>query len=334
MLDTIPRVPLGILPTPLVEAPRLAAEIGLARLLVKRDDLTGFAGGGTKVRKLEYDFAEVLAHRHDVVLTAGGVQSNHARLVAAAARRFGLSAGLVLGGPPFTAFDGNLLLDVLFGASIRYLPNDDDNEHLTSAMNAWAGELTGQGARPYVSPIGGSTGRGALGCVAEMRELAGQLDARGPAQIVLPVGSCGSFAGFLLGAKLFLPSARVIGISVSRSAPAIRKRTLDIMTECCALLEDPQSADDITIEAYDEYVREYGVPTGEGQEAILRCSRLEGVLLDPVYTGKAMGGLIDLARRKIIDVSVPTVFIHTGGTPILFSYEREFRSLADFREAP
>ena len=221
MLDSTPRVSLATLPTPLVEAPRLAGEIGLKSLFFKRDDLTGFAGGGTKVRKLEYDFAEILANKYNVVLTAGGVQSNHARLTAAAARRFGLDAKLVLGGPPFTSFDGNLLLDILFGASIRFLPNDDENDHLTSAMTAWADELKTAGANPYISPIGGSTGLGALGCVAEMRELAGQVMPHERLQIVLPVGSCGSFAGILLGARLFLPNARIIGISVSRSSGAI-----------------------------------------------------------------------------------------------------------------
>ena len=332
MLDRIPRVSLASLPTPLVEVPRLARETGLATLFLKRDDLTGFAGGGTKVRKLEYDFADIQANKYDVVLTAGGVQSNHARLIAAAARRFGLEAKLVLGGPPFASFDGNLLLDVLFGASIRFLPNDDENDHLTAAMNAWADELAMNGAKPYISPIGGSTGLGALGCVAEMREIAGQLGPHGKLQIVLPVGSCGSFAGILLGAKLFLPDARIVGISVSRSSAAITKRTLEIVTECCGLLGIPSPIDDIAIESYDQYVREYGVPTEEGQRAIVRCAHLEGILLDPIYTGKAMAGLIDLVSRKILNRNVPTVFIHTGGLPVLFSFEPEFRRLADFRE--
>jgi D-cysteine desulfhydrase family pyridoxal phosphate-dependent enzyme len=332
MLDSIPRASLGCLPTPLVEVPRLAREIGLATLFLKRDDLTGFAGGGTKVRKLEYDFANILAKKYDVVLTAGGVQSNHARLTAAAARKFGLDAKLVLGGPPFASFDGNLLLDVLFGASIRFLPNDDDNDHLTSAMNAWADELAKNGAKPYISPIGGSTGLGALGCVAEMREIAGQIMPHGKVQIVLPVGSCGSFAGILLGAKLFLPDARIIGISVSRPSAAITKRTLEIVAECCDLLSIPSRMADIAIESYDQYVREYGIPTEEGQRAIVRCAHLEGILLDPIYTGKAMAGLIDLVGRKILDNNVPTMFIHTGGLPVLFSFEPEFRKLADCKD--
>lgn len=158
MLKNIPHVQLAKIPTPLDEAPRLAREIGLAKLFIKRDDLTGFAGGGTKVRKLEYDFADMVEKKHDVVVAAGGVQSNHARITAAAASLFNLKAKLVLGGPEFSSFDGNLLLDILFGAEIRFLPNDDDNDHLTSAMMDWADELKQTGARPYVLPIGGSTG--------------------------------------------------------------------------------------------------------------------------------------------------------------------------------
>jgi D-cysteine desulfhydrase len=332
MLDSIPHVSLASLPTPLVEVPRLAQEIGLRTLFVKRDDLTGFAGGGTKVRKLEYEFAGILENKHDVVITAGGVQSNHARLTAAAARRFGLLPKLVLGGPPFASFDGNLLLDVLFGAAIRFLPNDDDNDHLTAAMTAWAAELEMDGAKPHISPIGGSTGRGALGCVAEMREIAGQMIRQENLQIVLPVGSCGTFAGILLGAKLFLPRARIIGISVSRTSDAITKRTLEIIAECCALLNIPFPMNELRIESYDQYAGDYGVPTEAGQQAIIRCAHLEGILLDPIYTGKAMAGLTDLVRRKILDDSIPTLFIHTGGLPILFSFEPAFHHLADVKE--
>jgi 1-aminocyclopropane-1-carboxylate deaminase/D-cysteine desulfhydrase-like pyridoxal-dependent ACC family enzyme len=239
---------------------------------------------------------------------------------------------LVLGGPPFASFDGNLLLDVLFGASIRFLPNDDANDHLTTAMTAWADELTANGAKPYISPIGGSTGLGALGCVAEMREIAGQINPHEKLQIVLPVGSCGSFAGILLGARLFLPNARIVGISVSRTSAAIASRSREIIAECCALLNITSSDDDIAIESYDQYVREYGIPTEEGQRAIFTCARLEGLLLDPIYTGKAMAGLIDLVKKKILDHTVTTIFLHTGGLPVLFSFESEFKKRADVKE--
>ncbi len=328
MLDQIPRVSLAALPTPLIEAPRLAEDLGVRKLLLKRDDLTGFAAGGTKVRKLEYDFAEVLAQQCDVVLTAGGVQSNHARLTAAAARKFGLDIKLVLGGPPFSSFEGNLLLDVMFGAEIRFLPDDDENDHLTSAMGAWARELEQEGRTAYQSPIGGSTGLSALGCVAEMRELAAQLDTDEPLQIILPVGSCGTYAGIVLGARMFLPGARIVGISVSRTSAAIRHRTREIIGESCALLGLPDRIDEAALETYDEYCHVYGIPTEECRDAIIRCARAEGLLLDPIYTGKAMAGLIDLVARKKLDQDLPIVFLHTGGLPVLFSFESEFANLA------
>ena len=163
MLDRIPTIKLANLPTPLEEAPRLAERIGLSQLFFKRDDLTGLAGGSNKARKLEYDFAAIVSGGHDVVLTAGGIQSNHARMTAAAARKLGLEVKLVLGGPDFTRYEGNLLLDVLFGAEIRYLIDDDANDHLTTAMESWADELTGQGRKPFMLPIGGSSALGAPG---------------------------------------------------------------------------------------------------------------------------------------------------------------------------
>ncbi|MFH1198039.1 MAG: D-cysteine desulfhydrase family protein [bacterium] len=332
MLEKFPCIQLANFPTPLNEAPRLADEIGLEKLFIKRDDLISFAGGGTKVRKIEYDLAEIIENKYDVVLTAGGVQSNHARILAAAARRFNIETKLVLGGPEFNSFDGNLLLDILFGAEIRFLPNDDENDHLTAAMNDWAEELKQKGARPYVSPIGGCTALGSLGCINAMKELAAQLKTDDKVQIVLPVGSCGTFAGIVLGAKLIMPNSRVIGISVSRTSTAIKKRSLEIIAECCELIKINFDFSESDIESYDNYFVEYGTPTMGGQNAVIQCAHTEGILLDPVYTGKAMAGLIDLVKKEKLDKNLPTVFIHTGGLPILFSFEPEFRKFAKFKK--
>jgi D-cysteine desulfhydrase len=327
MLDAIERIPLALLPTPLEPAMRLGKHLGVSRLLIKRDDLTGLAMGGNKARKLEYDFAEVVRQRCDVVLTVGGVQSNHARMTAAAARRLGLDVKLVLGGPDFTEYQGNLLLNTLLGAEVRFLKNNDQNEDLEAAMHEWVQELQQRGAKPYPIPIGGSTGRGALGYVRAMRELANQLDG-GPVQIVVPVGSCGTLAGAVLGAQLFLPGSRVVGISVSRTAIAIAAKTAEIMGESMKLLQLLHPPSKPGVEAYDSYFDEYGVATPDGLEAIRLTARLEGLLLDPVYTGKAMAGLIDLVKRNVLDRSVPIVFIHTGGLPILFAHEQTFHSWA------
>ena len=327
MLDDHPRVRFSNLPTPLDEMKILAKKYGFRELFIKRDDLTGFAGGGNKARKLEYDFADIVKGNYDVVLTAGGIQSNHARMTAAAARKTGLDVKLVLGGPDFKKYEGNLLLDVLFGAEIRYLINDDDNDHLTSAMQQWAGELKNSGHKPIIIPIGGSTGLGALGYVRAMKELAEQIKQE-PVQIIMAVGSCGTFAGSILGAKMFLPEAKIIGISVSRTSEEINKRTKEIIAESARILKQNIELNSILVDSYDQYFAEYGVMTEESKNAMIECANLEGILLDPIYTGKTMAGMIDLLHKGIINPDVTTIFLHTGGLPIIFSFEPGFKELA------
>jgi len=328
MLDDIPRIKLANLPTPLDEVKRLAEKLGFKKLFIKRDDLTGFAGGGNKARKLEYDFVQILKGGYNVVLTAGGIQSNHARMTAAAARKFGLDIKIVLGGPDFNEYKGNLLLDVLFGAEIRYLVNDDANDHLTSTMNEWAKELEEQGRKPFIIPIGGSTGLGALGYVLAMRELSKQLNQE-KVQLLMAVGSCGTFAGSILGAKMFLPDARIIGISVSRNSEAIIQRTQEIITEAAGILKQQINLNEVSIESYDQYFTEYGLMTKEGKDAILECANLEGIILDPIYTGKVMAGMIDLLNKGTIDPEITTIFLHSGGLPILFAFESELGKTAN-----
>ena len=330
-LDAVPRVPLAALPTPLQDAPRLARRLGLSRLLVKRDDLTGLAMGGNKARKLEFDLAPALEQGCDVLVTVGGTQSNHAVLTAAAARRLGLDVRLVLGGPDVARRSGNLLLGTLYGAGTRYLVDDDENESLAGAMEVWVRELRAEGRRPFAVPLGGSTGHGALGYVRAMRELARQLDGA-PCQVVTAVGSCGTLAGLALGARLFLPAARVVGISVSRAAGAIAARAAELAAESARLLGLEPLLDASHVEAHDEFRGEYGVATEAGREAILECARLEGLLLDPVYTGKAMAGLIGLARARLLEPDVPVVFLHTGGLPILFAFDDAFDDAATFEK--
>ncbi len=324
-MNYIPYTPLANLPTPLDELPRLAKKLGLSKLMMKRDDLTGLAGGGNKARKLEYIFAEIVSGGYDVVVTAGGIQSNHARMTAAAARKLGLDVKLVLGGPDFTDLQGNILLDSLFGAEIRYLVDDDANDRLTDEMKRWGSELTAQGRKPYLLPIGGSTGTGALGYVKAMKELSVQFP-DGPVQIITGIGSCGTFAGTILGCSLYLPQARVIGISVSRTIEGITQRTKELLKKSAALLNIQSNTEQIPIECYDRYHSEYGVMTNEGEQAIRLCAEFEGILLDPVYTGKVMAALIDLVEKNIIDRNIPVIFIHTGGLPIIFSFEKELGS--------
>lgn len=323
-IEKFPTIKLACLPTPLEPAKGLAAAIGLAELFIKRDDLTGLAGGGNKARKLEFDFAAIVSGGYDTVITAGGIQSNHARMTAAAACKLGLKVKLVLGGPDFDRPRGNLLLDQMLGAEIRYLVDDDANRSLEQEMEKWAGELRADGKNPCLLPIGGSTALGALGYVQAMQELAGQLK-ESRVQIVVGVGSCGTLAGILHGAALYLPAARVIGISVSRSGKEIRERSMELLREIADLTGFDASSS-LKIECYDDYHQTYGVPTLAGEEAIRLAAGKEGLLLDPIYTAKVMAGLIDLTGKNIIERNIPVVFMHTGGFPIIFAEQSEMSS--------
>jgi D-cysteine desulfhydrase family pyridoxal phosphate-dependent enzyme len=327
VLDNIPLIKLANLPTPLEETPRLAKKIGLSKLLFKRDDLTGLAGGGNKARKLEYEFAEIIKDECDVIITAGGIQSNHARMTAAAGRKYGIDVKLVLGGPDYKNCTGNLFLDVLFGAEIRYLIDDDSNDRLTLAMEKWASELISQKRKPVLIPIGGGS-IGSIGYVKAMEELSYQFG-NGNVQIVVAVGSCGTLAGCVLGTKIFMPNAKVIGISISRTSDAIKQRTKEIIKESAMLLDYKINTNYLLIECYENYFSEYGVTTKEGMQAIHDCADLEGIILDPIYTGKVMAGLIDLVNKNIIDKNIPVIFLHTGGLPIVFSFQNELGRTAN-----
>jgi len=331
-LDDIPRIELTTLPTPIEEAPRLAAKLGLRRLLIKRDDCTTLAGGGNKARKLEYLMADALARQADVILTDGGPQSNHARMTAGAARKVGIDECILyLGGPRFDRFHGNLLLDVVLGAEIRFM-EDANVREMEEAMMRGAEELAHQGKRPYVIPIGGSTPLGSLGYVRGIRELSEQLSAQDRAALIfVAVGSAGTLAGCALGARLFLPEAQLIGISVARKSKPLRQVAAEHATGAAKLIgvNETFRPDDLIVN--DEYYGTfYGVPTEAGNKAILTAARTEGLILDPVYTGKAMSGLIDLARTGGIDRDRTVIFIHTGGAPSLNAFEDQFRTLARF----
>lgn len=332
ILDSIPRLSLTNLPTPIDEAPRLAAELGLRRLLIKRDDCTTLGGGGNKVRKLEYLMADAIAQGADVILTDGGPQSNHARLTAAAARKLGIERCILfLGGPKFDRFDGNLLLDTIFGAEIRFM-EDATVKDMENAMAAEADKLRNEGRNPYVIPIGGSTPLGALGYVQCIRELASQLnDEDKAAQIFVAVGSAGTLAGCALGVRLFLPDAELIGISVARKSKPLRAIAAKEASGSARLLgvDEVFAPDELTVN--DRYYGMfYGVPSEAGNEAVLLAAQTEALILDPIYTGKAMSGLINLAKTKQIDTNRTTIFIHTGGSPGLMAFEEEFRGYANY----
>jgi len=324
-LAALPRVRLAPLPTPLEDAPRLtralAGERGGPRILVKRDDLTGLAMGGNKVRKLEYHLGDALSQRCDVLVTSGAIQSNHCRVMAAAARKAGIDAVLVLRPGESEAVQGNLLLDRLLGARVRIAPRGDA-ETMTATIQEEVAMLRAEGRRPYVVPKGASTPLGAaayLGAFGEMLQQTTARDAVADA-VVFCTGSGGTHAGLAAGAALFQCGVEVVGIGDGTSreelAPVVSALVEGLATRLGIDVAVPPDA----VVMHDEYGGTYGVPTPGCVDAIRVAARTEGLILDPVYTGKAMAGLADLIRRGRWHDGHTVVFWHTGGQPGLFAY--------------
>jgi D-cysteine desulfhydrase len=307
------RIALGTFPTPVEPAPRLAAALGLpaGRLWVKRDDLTGLGGGGNKVRKLERTLAAALRDGADCLVTTGAAQSNHARLTAAAGARLGLPVTLVLAGHPAAAGagrGGNLLLDQILGARIRWAGEADDSR-LAAVAAEVAAELTAAGARPAVIPFGGSNRDGAQAYADAARELARQLP--GEATSVVAVGSGGTMAGLVAA----LGPGPVLGVHTGAvAAPAEAVAAL-----AAAVTGRPQDPQALRLRT-DQVGAGYGRLTEAAAAAIALAARTEGILLDPTYTGRALAGLIAAVRDGDLDPSGPIVFWHTGGLPGLFGH--------------
>ena len=323
--DNFARVDLGFFPTPIETLDRVGQELGV-RLRIKRDDYSGFGGGGNKVRKLEFLMADALALGASVLITTGGHQSNHARMVAAAACRFGMSSVLVLRGDAPTEYQGNLLLDRLFNATLEFLDPNDYFHLIDGRMEAHAQAARVGGKVPYVIPLGGANPLGALGYVRAVEEMQAQLQQSGGARpdvIVAPVGSGGTLAGLQVGVRRYWPGTRVVGISVSRDSAWFQQRVAAMAGECAALLGwDMRFApDEIWVE--DQHVGPgYGKPSEGGVAAIRRIAGQEGVLLDPVYTGKAMDGLFGLVDSGAIAANADVLFLHCGGSPALYPFAR------------
>lgn len=329
-LGQVPRVRLGYWPTPLDELFRLSRHLGGPRLFAKRDDLTPLALGGNKIRKLEYALAEAQAQRATTLVTSGATQSNHVRLTIAAGNRLGLRTVAVLRGQRPSAPTGNYLLDRMLGAAGLHFvdprdhPSREDLARATEArVQELAEELRDRGEVPYVIPNGCAPLHGALayaGCVLEMvlqfRELG-----LAPHAVVTACGTGGTQTGLVLGSLLYTQGElRVVGISVSAPATVLRERIQRNIEEAVAFLGIPRDVPEGLIEVHDGYVGPgYGIPTPEMRDAVLLVSRTEGILLDPVYTGKAMAGLVDLVGKGAFDPEDAVVFLHTGGVPALFA---------------
>lgn len=328
-LDTFERLNLIDAPTPLQRLPRLSAHVG-REVYVKRDDFTPLALGGNKLRKLEYLGADAMRQKADVLVTAGAIQSNHVRQTAALAARLGLDCVALLENPIGTACDdylhnGNRLLLDLLRVRVHDVDSlDDADQHL----EATAQQLRDEGCHPYVIPIGGSNALGALGYVRAGLELARQARAAGLdfSAVLLASGSAGTHAGLAVALSHALPSTPVIGVTVSRTVAAQRPKVQDLVERTSELLDIPARAR-LRIDLWDDYFApRYGEPNRAGMDAVRLLAQTEGLLLDPVYTGKAMAGLIDGIAHGRIEADGPVLFLHTGGAPALFAYRDACRS--------
>lgn len=302
------------LPTPVEPLPRLSSLLDGPTLLTKRDDQTSLAFGGNKTRKLEYLMYDAQEAGADTLITTGAVQSNHCRQTAAAAARFGMDCTLVLFGDSPTTPDGNNLLFHLLGADLIYTPRDTVQEKLEQVKE----NLQSSGKNPYVIPYGGSNAIGALGYVNAMLELAEQNVH--PDWIVFPSSSAGTQAGMLVGGHLSGFKGKILGISVDEHVDVLQSRVADLATQTATMLGETIKflADDVLVN--DAYIGGgYAVMGAPEVEAIRLFAATEALMVDPVYTGRAAAGLIDLVRQGFFSADDTVLFWHTGGGPGLFS---------------
>jgi len=324
LLSKFPRVSLAHLPTPLEHLPRLSEHLGGPNIYVKRDDCTGLASGGNKTRKLEYSMAAALEEGADTIITVGAVQSNHVRQTAAAACKLGLKCEVLLehriADPSENyAGSGNVLLDKIFGANLREYPGGTDFE---KAMAEVEDEVRAQGGKPYIIPGGASNKIGALGYVNCAIELLGQIEEQGLdiGHIVTATGSAGTQGGLIVGLKAMKSTIPLLGIGVNIPQQDQEEKVFNLACETAEYIGKPGCVSREDVVANCNYVGEgYGVPTESMNEAVLMLARTEGLLFDPVYSGKGLAGMIDLIRNGTLGGG-NIVFLHTGGSAALFAY--------------
>ena len=318
-LTSLPRVTLAPHPTPIDTLARLRSVLGSScpSLYKKRDDLLSFGMGGNKVRKLQTVLAEAIAAGADTLVTCGGLQSNHCRATAAAGAALGLRVVLVVNGIEQSRPTANALLDRLFGAEVRYTSS---REERTSTMDAVANELTAAGRRPYVIPLGASTPLGAAGFALGIQEVL--TSGLRPDVIVHSTSSGGTQAGLIAGCALYGLKARVVGISADEPSAALAATVRGIVESLAERLGGSHASlgADREVDIDDRFVGEgYGVPTDASREALSLLARHEGIVLDPVYTAKAMAALIERVRRDSFSAGETILFWHTGGQVGLFA---------------
>ncbi len=332
-LSAFPRTRLCNLPTPLDPLERLSKELGGPRgapsLFIKRDDMTGLAMGGNKARQLEFYLGEALEQGADTVITTGAVQSNHACMTAAAAAKLGLACHIQLEtrvpnkGPEYGR-TGNALLDRIFGATVHYFPEGEDEKAADDAIDAIADEIRGNGGRPYVIHLGNDPRPlGALGYIDAAGEILGQAADMGidVDAVVLASGSGSTHSGLLTGLRAHSSKARVLGICVRRDEAGQKAKIANRLADVGRLCGQPNLVNEDDIWLSDKFLGPgYGQSTPQMLEATALLARTEGILIDPVYTGKAMSGLIGLVRDGFFKKGENVLFLHTGGLAAMFAY--------------
>jgi L-cysteate sulfo-lyase len=334
VLARFDRVPLTNLPTPLEPAKNLTRLLDGPNIYFKRDDCTALAFGGNKTRKLEYVMADAVKKGANVMITIGGLQSNWARQMASAARKLGMDVVLVLEGKKPAIYQGNLLLDHIMGCELRFqeIPQEEEDREIQGECpitGQIAEDLRKKGKVPYAAPLGAATPLGNLGYMNAVLELKEQTERMGIRMdyIVVTTGTGGTQAGVELGVKLLNLQTKVVGLSISRHT---REKAEEIAELCNKTLQflgvkgSELSPRDISVN-YDYMGKAYGIPTEQGIEAIKTVAREEGVILCPVYTGKAMAGLIDLTQKGFFKKGENVVFLHTGGGTANFAYNHIFK---------
>jgi len=333
-IEKLPHIKLGLYPTPLVEAPHLSSVLGGPRIFIKRDDLNGLAMGGNKCRKLEFALGKAKEEGTTAVISTASSQSNWCLQLAAAARKIGMKPAFIFLKGFHTETQGNLLLHNILDSTVKILEISNMRERsgavVTKAMNALAEDMRVEGYSPSIMPTGIPTAPsailGSVGWVNAADELITQLEQQNiEAQyVVLANGGGGTQAGLELGSKYLKASYKIIGISILSNTTDAKASVLESFYATSKFLNLDTEITAVELEIPDQYVGDgYGIPTREGIEAIRLVAQTEGIYLDPVYTGKAMAGLIDLIRKGYFKPTETVVFVHTGGIPALFAYHQE-----------
>lgn len=321
-MQSIPRLPLGCFPTPIHDLPSLSEDLGIT-LKIKRDDLTGLAAGGNKIRKLEYLIADAQSQGCSVLITAGALQSNHVLQTTAAGRKSGMRVIAVMDGAAPQTYSGNLRLSKLLGAELEFLESDRFVEDVRDYMAQRQAQLAQVGEAAYIVPVGGSNALGSQGYVNCAREMAEQYLAAGeapPDYLVVAGGSGGTFAGIAAGCAHFWPGTNVIGIVITTNYFAQREHMAKLTEEAAAMagLDQSWTAADIRLD-YSYIGPGYGTPSPAGDFAVNIMASREGILLDPTYTGKVMSGLIGQVESGQIAPGSRVLFVHTGGATALLA---------------